>query len=279
MPRKLAAVRHWKKSKFISELRSFMGFCNYYSGYVGMYANLWGPLQKMLQVGKFDGRKGSKKKLAWTTEAEGAFDKLKEQLFDQLRLFLVDTDRGFVLRTDASDYAVGGVSSSKSGAMEHMSRWTFRVESWRKANVGRVLRGRRRLMPLCARSGNCRATSDFNQWWYVPIINHFRVGKRSMWCSLGSSDKASTMARDFSEVDLSVVYVPKKDNTVANCLSHWASPAGKAWMDISSRGDAEETEEAKRIIELEKAMEEGNTKCLVIMASKAELSQRWDARV
>ena len=50
-------------------------------------------------------------------------------------------------------------------------------------------------------------------------------------------------------------------------------------MDISSHGDAEETEEAKRIIELEKAMEEGDTKCFVVMASKAELSQRRDARV
>ena len=50
-------------------------------------------------------------------------------------------------------------------------------------------------------------------------------------------------------------------------------------MDTSSHGDAEETEEAKRIIELEKAMEEGNIRCSVIMASKAELSQRRDARV
>ena len=50
-------------------------------------------------------------------------------------------------------------------------------------------------------------------------------------------------------------------------------------MDISSHGDAEETEEAKGIIEVEKAVEEGDTKCFVVMASKAELSQRRDARV
>ena len=50
-------------------------------------------------------------------------------------------------------------------------------------------------------------------------------------------------------------------------------------MDISSHGDTEETEEAKRIIELEKAMEEGDTKLFVVMTSKAELSQRRDARV
>ena len=55
-----------------------MGFCNYYSGYVQMYAELSGPLHKMLQVGKLDGRKGSKKKLAWTPESKDAFSCLKE---------------------------------------------------------------------------------------------------------------------------------------------------------------------------------------------------------
>ena len=36
MPGKLAALRHCEKPQTISELRSFMGFCNYYSGYVRM---------------------------------------------------------------------------------------------------------------------------------------------------------------------------------------------------------------------------------------------------
>ena len=109
MPGKLASLHHWETPQTISELRSFMGFWNYYSGYVGMYAELSGPLHKMLQVGKFDGRKGRKKKLAWTPEAEDAFSRLKERLLGQLGLFLVDPDKGFVLRTDASDYAVGAV--------------------------------------------------------------------------------------------------------------------------------------------------------------------------
>ena len=48
-------------------------------------------------------------------------------------------------------------------------------------------------------------------------------------------------------------------------------------MDISSHADAEETREAKRIIERENAMEENDTKCFVVMTSKAVLSQRRDA--
>ena len=78
-------------------------------------------------------------------------------------------------------------------------------------------------------------------------------------------DTPSGLAARRAKFDLSVVYIPGQDNTVADCLSRWAYPAGKAWMDISSHGDAEETEEARRIIEMEKAMEQEGVKCFVVM--------------
>ena len=109
MPGELAALNHSERPTTISELRSFMGFCNFFSGFVQMYAKLSGPLHKMLQVGEFDGRKGSKKKLAWTTEAEGTFMTLKRTLLGTLGVFLINRDQGFVLCTDASDYAVGAL--------------------------------------------------------------------------------------------------------------------------------------------------------------------------
>ena len=74
-----------------------------------------------------------------------------------------------------------GQPSSRSGAAEDMSQWPFGVESWPKANVGRGPRERRRPSPLCAHSGNGRATSDFDPWSYAPIINHFRAGTKNMW--------------------------------------------------------------------------------------------------
>ena len=40
MPGKLAALTHGERPKTISEFRSFMKFCNCYSGYVGLYAEL-----------------------------------------------------------------------------------------------------------------------------------------------------------------------------------------------------------------------------------------------
>ena len=66
---------------------------------------------------------------------------------------------------------------------------------------------------------------------------------------------------------------------MAHRLSRWAYPAGKAWMDISMHGDAEETAEAKRIIQAERLLEEGEAKCFVVMGSRAELVQVRDAKV
>ena len=66
---------------------------------------------------------------------------------------------------------------------------------------------------------------------------------------------------------------------MADCLSRWAYPAGKAWMDISSHGDAEETKEAKRIIEMEKAMEQEGVKCFVVMANRTDLAKFRGASV
>ena len=244
-----------------------------------MYADLSGAFDKMLQVGKFGGRKRSKKKLAWTTEAEEAFDKLKQRLLGQLGLFLVDPDKGFVLRTNASDYAVGAVLEQVRCDAVHVQvafwsrvlaegqrrTWTAREkETYAIVCALRIWSGHIRLEPVVVCTDHQSLQS---------------LHKEHVDTSSGPARRPARWHETFGKFNLSVVYVPGKDNTVADCLSPWAYPAGKAWMNISSHGDAEETEEAESIIELEKAMEEGDTKCFVVMASKAELSQRRDARV
>ena len=279
MPGNLASLHHGEKPQTISELRSFMGFCNYYSGYVRMYAELSGPLHKMLQVGKFDGRKGSKKKLAWTPEAEDAFSRLKERLLGQLGLFLVDPNKGFVLRTDASDYAVGAVLEQVRDDGTHVpvafwSRilaegqrrtWTAREkETYAIVCALRKWSGHIGLQPVVV----CTDHQSLQSW-----------HKEHVDTPSGPAARRARWHETFAKFDLSVVYVPGKDNTVADCLSRWAYPAGKAWMDISSHGDAEETEEAKRIIEMEKVMEQEGVKCFVVMANRTDLAKFRGARV
>ena len=219
-----------------------------------MYADLSGPLNKMLQVGKFDGRKGSKKKLAWTKEAEEAFHKLKERLLGQLGLFLVDPNKGFVLRTDASDYAVGAVLEQVRCDGMHVP-----VAFWSPV----LAEGQRR--PWTAREKETYAIVCALRKWsghigLQPVVLCIDHQSLQSWhrehvdTTSGPAARQARWQETFAKFDLSVVYVPGKDNTAADCLSCWAYPAGTAWMDISSHGDAEESEEAKRIIELEKAI-------------------------
>ena len=91
--------------------------------------------RKLLQGGKFDGRKSSKKKLASATEAEGAFDTLKRTVLGKLGLFLLNPAKGFVLRTDASDYAVGAVLEQVRQDGSHVS-----VAFWSRALAERQRR-------------------------------------------------------------------------------------------------------------------------------------------
>ena len=65
-----------------------------------------------------------------------------------------------------------------------------------------------------------------------------------------------------AKFDLTVVYVPGKDNTVADCLSKWAYPASKGMTDVSAHGDEAETAEATKIIEMERLMQEEGVKML-----------------
>ena len=109
IPGKVAAIEHWEKPKTVSELRAYLGFCNYYSGYIKMYAEYAAPMTTMLQGNREETKKVSKKALVWTEESDRAFEGMKQALLSAVGLHLVDPDRGFVLRTDASDYAVGAV--------------------------------------------------------------------------------------------------------------------------------------------------------------------------
>ena len=78
---------------------------------------------------------------------------------------------------------------------------------------------------------------------------------------------------------LSVVYVPGKNNTVADCMHRWSHPASRGMADVSTHGDEEETKEAKQIIKMERLMEKESVKCFAVMASETDTADRTDQAV
>ena len=79
------------------------------------------------------------------------------------------------------------------------------------------------------------------------------AGRRARWHEL------------LSKFDIEVVYVPGKDNVVADALSRWAYPASKAFADVSLHGSEEDDEAMRALIEQERSEEK---ECSVLYVNK-----------
>lgn len=66
--KRIQAIIDWPSSRTPTELRGFFGLCNYYKRFVNGFLQLGAPLTKLTKKGAF----------RWTSEAQRAFDKLKE---------------------------------------------------------------------------------------------------------------------------------------------------------------------------------------------------------
>ena len=119
-------LAHWGQPKKITQMRAFLGICNYCSAYVQMYAEHVAPLTKLLQVSCEDGKRGSMINSVWPQELEKAFDHMKAVLLKSLSLQLLVLDKGLMLKADASDYAVDAVPEQVREDGSHVSLVFFR---------------------------------------------------------------------------------------------------------------------------------------------------------
>ena len=153
IPGKVAAIEHWEKPKTVSELRAYWGFCNYYSGYIKMYAEYAAPTRTMLRGHREETKKGSKKALVWNAESDRAFEGMKQVLLSAVGL------HSWIL-TEGSSCAPTlpttplALCWNKCWTMEGTCQWPSGAESWRKARDGRGRPEKRRRMPWSWLSGN-----------------------------------------------------------------------------------------------------------------------------
>ena len=240
------AIEKWEVPRTISALRAFLGFTNYYSSYIQGYAEIVACLQDKLRVSKADGKKGSKMKISWDKDDQHAFEEIKRRLCSKLVLQRVNPDKPFVLRVDASTYAVGAsleqlidddrrptvedVIAKKTVPVAFLSRklapnqrnWTPReIETYAIILALQKWETWIGLQPVLVLTDHKAIES-----WAKEVLDtpSGPVGRRARWHQI------------FSKYDLSVGYIPGKDNTNADILSRWAYPASQALRDISKHG-------------------------------------------
>ena len=103
-PVKVAGVCDWPVPHNVTEVRSFLGFINFYCCFVEDFSHIARPLNQL-----------TKQDTQWSWKPDGpeqaAFDKLKHLITSTPILVLPDQTKRFRLETDASAYATGAVLS------------------------------------------------------------------------------------------------------------------------------------------------------------------------
>ena len=78
--KKLECLEKWKKPETVTELRSLLGFCNWYHDYIPMFSSIASPMMAMPKVPRDVGKKGSKSKISWNQISSAAFNEMNSKL-------------------------------------------------------------------------------------------------------------------------------------------------------------------------------------------------------
>ena len=105
-PKKIEAIRDWPQPITVSDVRSFLGFTNYYRKFIEGYATIARPLN-ILVSGENAGKK--KALIQWNQDCEVAFQALKKKCMETPILAYADYNKPFKLHTDASGIGLGAV--------------------------------------------------------------------------------------------------------------------------------------------------------------------------
>ena len=111
----------------------------------------------------------------------------------------------------------------------------------------------------------------------VTVCTHHRSlqlwRKGQVDTSLGPISRRARWHETPAKLDLTVVCLPRKDITVADCLSSRAYPATKGMTDMFAHADEAETPAGQKIIDMKHIMEEDGVKCFVVRAADDPLEE------
>lgn len=99
-PAKLSGISQWPTPNNVKQLRSFLGFCNFYRRFIPNYSSIAYPLNELTR---------STEPWNWTQTRAEAFSTLKSLFSSQPALLIPDKTKPFILETDASKVASGAV--------------------------------------------------------------------------------------------------------------------------------------------------------------------------
>ena len=97
---KVKVVTEWPTLKKLKDVRSFLGFCNFYRPFIEKFSQKAGPLHLLTK---------KEQKWQWGKEQAEAMELLKETMTKEPVLGQLDEEEPFEVEVDASGFAIGAV--------------------------------------------------------------------------------------------------------------------------------------------------------------------------
>jgi len=101
---KVDGVLNWPAPRNVKEVQKFLGLANYYRRFIKNFARIAALLHVLVR---------KEQKWKWEKEQEEAFKELKTAFTTEPILAIPDIDKEMRVEADVSDYAIGGVLSTK----------------------------------------------------------------------------------------------------------------------------------------------------------------------
>jgi len=99
-PTKISGIKDWPIPKTVTDVRSFLGFCNFYQAFIQGFADIARPLNQLTK---------KEQVWEWTDKQQCAFDALWTHVTEEPILSQPELDKPFELEVDASGFALGAV--------------------------------------------------------------------------------------------------------------------------------------------------------------------------
>ena len=200
---KLQAVQDFPTPTSVKDVRSFIGFSNFYRRHIPRLSELTAPLVRLT-------RKDVEFK--WSQECEDAFRSIKDSLLQYPVLRYPDFSKDFYLSTDASDFAISGVLEQKYGNDFHPIAFISRQLNKAERNYSTT---EKECLAIVWSFENLRCY----------LLGHFthvmtdHLPLKGIFKSTNPGGRLTRWSLKLSTYDFDVTYIPGKINRKADILS------------------------------------------------------------
>jgi hypothetical protein len=205
-PAELKGILDWPAPKTVKEVRSFLGFGNFYCRFIKGFSHLAHPLNDLLKKDK---------KFVWSEECQEYFDQLKKRFTKEPVLIIPDHLKRFQIQVDSSLFATGGIlSQTDTNGDRHPCAYLSKSLTKEQRNYDT---GDRELLAIVWALKEWRHYIQGSGHTTIVLSDHDNLQHFKVPQTIGRRMVRWTLY--LSEFDIKLVHIPGKKNIQANSLS------------------------------------------------------------